>query len=177
MLHGTFPPSLVRPFCSLLFVGEKQTPTEVIGQTFGEQYGSWSFFPGPIETQQKYYAKEMGEGLYQRFFAFADQLIKRDELLHLKVLAMKTEQKNQERGRRLLNIDPGFVALEQMVLISTKPYAHRLYAGQDPATGHLWLELSYTAYQKTFAPTPWCYPDYADQDVCKLFWSQRPKAK
>ena len=66
-------------------------------------------------------------------------------------------------GRRRVNLDPGLLSLNALVLASTKPAPHRIYLDREI---HTQLELIYQ--RGRFEPLPWTYPDYSGEEF--LAW-------
>jgi len=110
-----------------------------------------------------YYAAEMGTGLVRQIITF-EALALPSELPACKVAANEIEQALAEGGRRVANIDPGYVSLAKLVLATTKDHAHRLYLGQG-----IYGEVTLTYRGGRFRPWPWTYPDYASEEYCRLF--------
>ena len=54
-----------------------------------------------------------------------------------------------------MNIDPGYVSLEQMILATTKKANHRPYLGEG-----IYAELTYRFIHGSFQSLEWTYPDY-----------------
>lgn len=57
----------------------------------------------------------------------------------------------------MVNIDIGFLTLENFVLATTKNYSHRIFIGQN-----IFADLTYHFHQGEFRSLPWTYPDYLD---------------
>ena len=57
--------------------------------------------------------------------------------------------------RRTVNIDPGLLSEESLVLATTKASGHRVAI----ATG-LWAEVTLRFERGEYRPLPWTYPDY-----------------
>ncbi len=111
----------------------------------------------------KYYSREMGENLQKQFFV-SEWLIERDLLLPVKKLSLEIERDlADERKRRRVNIDPGLLAPENLVLASTKPRGHRVYLGEG-----IWAEVTLIFEQGEFSRLPWTYPDYGDPMVLEM---------
>ena len=121
-----------------------------------------SFYP-----MVKYYEKEMGAPL-SRAFLFIEGKVDRAEFAKIKKWSMDWEDKTCLQEKRVINIDPGLLCLEQVLLISTKPYAHRI-----SIPGNLYIELTYIYDRGEFKPLPWTYPDYSHRETIEIFESER----
>lgn len=119
-----------------------------------------------------YYEKEMGEGLKRVFFFYTKNLISQDEMISLKLKAYDLEQKTGVASKRTINIDPGFMTLDQMFLTTFKWAPFRLYHSEG-----IYLDLQYLFMNKSYQGTAWCYPDYLDVEKIHLFNEVRKKLK
>jgi len=121
--------------------------------------------------QSDYYEPEMGTELMRCFLLF-QPLLDRERLAEIKGATNRIEERLSTDGRRLVNIDPGYVALEHMVLATTKGYSHRLYLGQG-----IFADLTLIYDNGTYRPLPWTYPDYGSDELISLFnlWRERYK--
>ena len=116
----------------------------------------------PFDRTQ-YYAKEMGWPLYRRFISFSS-LISPDSIVEIKLMTNKIENEHLLNKKRLINIDPGYVSLERLVLATGKNYTHRIYL-----TKGIYADLTLVFHAGTFNPLVWTYPDYADEEVIGWF--------
>jgi len=64
----------------------------------------------------------------------------------------------------MVNIDPGYIALEHVILATTKGYAHRIYLKNG-----IYADLTLIYRDGTYRPLDWTYPDYAEKDTISLF--------
>lgn len=134
---------------------------------------------GPVQDQTSaqpfsysdYYEKEMGNDLSRSFVLFAP-LASREQLPELKLRANEIELANAVGGNRQANIDPGYMALEHVVLATTKGYAHRIYLGDG-----IFADLTLMFENGSYRCLPWTYPDYRSPETIGLLnkWRQRYK--
>ncbi len=111
-----------------------------------------------------YYAKEMGDNLFRRFITFKT-LISIPLLPDIKLSTNRLEEKLAVPvGYRRLNIDPGYLCLEHVILATTKGYAHRPYL-----RGGIYADLTLIYRNKSFQALEWTYPDYRQEEVIRLF--------
>jgi hypothetical protein len=114
-------------------------------------------------SESDYYCAEMGEGL-TRYFVQFQPLLERDTLAELKLKTNAIEASYAVDGRRSVNIDPGYVALEHVILGTTKGYAHRIYLGRG-----IFADLTLVYKNGTYRSLPWTYPDYGGKElICLL---------
>ena len=67
-------------------------------------------------------------------------------------------------GKRRINIDPGYLSLSKLVLLTTKDFSHRIYLGRG-----IYAEATLRYTNKTFQPFEWSYPDYRSDDYVGFF--------
>lgn len=103
-------------------------------------------------TFTKYYEKEFGNNLKKRFIAFKEQ-IDIEVLPEIKLFTVEIENSLREQGRRLINIDPGYITHTKVVVASTKELPHRIYLKKE-IFGDLQMILSKNkviTFRHTFA--------------------------
>lgn len=116
-----------------------------------------------------YYEPEMGRPLFRRMFAFKT-LISQSELTQIKLLTNDIEKKYLENGRRIVNIDPGYMIHPRFVLASGKNFAHRIYIGKG-----VYADLTLIYTRGKFCKLPWTYPDYAADNMLAFLMQVRKK--
>lgn len=117
-----------------------------------------------------YYEREMGRPLCRRLAVFSEPF-HRQQLPAVKNLTNSLEQRLADSsGRRIVNLDPGYLAIEHLVLATTKKSYHRPYLGEG-IYADLTLIYQYGKYQAL----PWTYPDYASDDYTGFFADLRRK--
>ncbi|MBE0432955.1 DUF4416 family protein [candidate division WOR-3 bacterium] len=115
-----------------------------------------------------YYNKEMGDQLTRQWWAFGD-LVMPDRLVEFKHRTNATEKKYlNAQGGRHVNIDPGLLSLSNLVLASTKNYAHRICLGQG-----IYAEVTLLYKHKGFVPLEWTYLDYREASALEFFTRAR----
>lgn len=148
---------------SSLFSSEKEIIDRVIGQ-LSDIYGAVDWIsPELLFDRTKYYAREMGWPLYRRFVSFA-QLVTPDKLVEIKLITNEVEQTYLEEGNRKINIDPGHISAERLVLATGKNYVHRVYLSKG-----IYADLTLICHGGNFKPLKWTYPDYADPQTIEFF--------
>jgi hypothetical protein len=110
-----------------------------------------------------YYREEMGENLVRRFITFGD-LIRPESLPEAKKRTDLLEGRFlNTAGGRNINLDPGYIALEHLLLATNKKYTHRPYLGNG-----VYADLTLIYREKSFRPLEWTYPDYASAEIIEL---------
>ncbi len=112
--------------------------------------------------ESEYYTAEMGAGLRRCFLLF-EPLLDRDVLAAVKIGSNGIEAATAAGGRRRVNVDPGYIALEHVVLATTKGYAHRIYLGRG-----IFADLTLLYENGSYRPLKWTYPDYGSGRLVSL---------
>lgn len=166
---GVRKPTQVILFCAILFNTEQVENSEkVVEENFGEIFLTSKKFSF---SHTNYYKPEMGESLI-KYFAGINKFIYPDEIVDLKLKAVEVEEKFLIGNKRMINIDPGYVALEKVVAASTKNFSHRIYLGNS-IYGDLQLIRKKGSYEKL----PWTFYDYNTILSLDFFEKLRNKLK
>ena len=104
-----------------------------------------------------YYCREMGADLIRRFLSM-EELVRPESLPDIKLTTNDIENEFTQDGKRLVNIDPGYVSKANLILATGKGYAHRPYLRDG-----IYADLTLFYQNKKFCSLPWTYPDYADE--------------
>ncbi|HOJ43076.1 MAG TPA: DUF4416 family protein [Syntrophorhabdaceae bacterium] len=120
-----------------------------------------------------YYEKEMGSEL-KRIFILFNTLINRESIVDIKLMTNDMEKHLSINEKRQVNIDPGYISLENIILATTKNYTHRIYLGSG-----IYADLTLIFKKGTYTPLEWTYPDYASNDIISIFnnWRNLYKRK
>jgi len=122
-----------------------------------DTHGSLDFISAVLPFDYTdYYCAEMGLHLIRRFATF-DRFIEQDDLALIKEKTNFLETQLSVGGKRTVNIDPGYISAERLVLASGKNNAHRIYLSRG-----IYADLTLIYYDKDYRPLPWTYPDYAE---------------
>ncbi len=111
----------------------------------------------------RYYEKEMGWPLHRRFLSF-ENLIRPEAIVDVKLQTNELEKRYLQEGKRRVNIDPGYIALERLVLATGKNYTHRIYLSKG-----IYADLTLVFHQGSFQTLAWTYRDYGDPVVIGYF--------
>lgn len=124
---------------------------------------------GTSFSHSKYYEEEMGEGLLRKLFTF-ENLIERTDIVEIKAFTNKLEEVFSYEGNRTINIDPGYIAQEHLILATGKGYSHRPYLGKG-----VYADLTLIYMKDEYHTLEWTYPDYGNKEMRELFKSLRGK--
>ncbi|MFT6070242.1 MAG: hypothetical protein ACJAT2_001763 [Bacteriovoracaceae bacterium] len=150
-------------FASLLFNSELINQEEAVG-LWESQWGEAEIFKPSHNPMIEYYSKEMGpkESL-QRLLVVSKKLYDREVLVEAKLWGVEQEDKREGDGRHI-NIDPGLMTLENIILGTGKIYGHRPYLGKG-----VYADLNLLYISGTYSPLEWTYPDYKENEVISFF--------
>lgn len=154
-----------------LFSREKSLIDEVIPM-LGGMFSQVDWISPELRFDRtRYYEKEMGWPLHRRFVSFRE-LIPPEALVDVKIKTNGLEDQYEADEKRRINIDPGYIALERLVLATGKNYTHRIYLSKG-----IYGDLTLIFKKGGFCPLEWTYPDYADKDVVDYFNQLRERYK
>jgi hypothetical protein len=159
------------PQACRLFVAFMYAPGADVRPVLAElaaRFGAPAYDYGPIPfTFSDYYSQEMGKGLVKCYFVHRVPF-DRATLPALKLSTNELEDEHRVDGRRVVNIDPGYLAVDKLVLATTKDYSHRLYLGQG-----IYGEVTLHWQQGAMRELPWTYPDFRLAEVKALLTKAR----
>jgi hypothetical protein len=142
-----------------LFSPEEKILEEVLVE-LQARYGSMDWVSPPLYFDRtRYYEKEMGWPLHRRFVSFK-RLIRPEAIVEIKIQTNELEKRYLQEDRRKVNIDPGYIALERLVLATGKNYTHRIHLSKG-----IYADLTLVFHQGSFQTLAWTYRDYADPAV------------
>ena len=163
-------PAPVKLFSGMIFQQEEAliSAQKKLSEIFGRIDFESRIFPF---DSTNYYKKEMGSNLKRKFLSF-NRLIPVDSLPRIKIKTNEIEKELscEASEQRAVNIDPGYLAMEKVVLASTKNFSHRPYISEN-----IYAELTYFYKDNSYRTLDWTYPDYRLPEKIKMFNSMRKK--
>lgn len=143
----------------------KDDPTALSGWKAAEKnWGAIDFLSEKRDFDYtRYYEDEMGFPLFRRWATFTE-LVPQDRLADIKWQALELEKQRTIDGRRQINMDPGLITAERLVLATGKNYSHRIYLGKK-----IFADLTLVFSKGSFQPLDWTYPDYRDEQSLWMF--------
>jgi hypothetical protein len=131
--------------------------TDEVFSALDARFGARDEAFGPIPfSWTEYYAAEMGTSLYKVYVTYLTP-VARDRLPLIKNFTNQLEAQYAVAGKRRVNIDPGYIAKDKLVLASTKDFFHRLYLGEG-----IFGEVTLHYRKGRYRFFSWTYPDYRD---------------
>ena len=135
-----------------------------------EEFGEIDFsceefsFSGEFSS---YYDEELGgEGL-RRIYSFK-ALVEPDRQAEIKKFTNALEAKYSQDGKRLINLDPGFINHGRLMLATTKEAGFRI-----PLSDGIYTELTLFYARGGWHKLPWTYRDYQSERVQKFITEVR----
>jgi len=155
-------PQKVKFMCGFIYQIEKfyNKTVTIMKEKFGPIDYETDVFPFRLT---RYYNEEMGTPLYRRFVSFKN-LRNSESFVKIKLHCINIEKKMSVRGRRKINIDPGYINMARLILFTTKDFSHRIHMGKG-----IYAEVTLRYIKGEFEDFDWTYPDYKS-DQCKQFF-------
>lgn len=128
-------------------------------------------FLGDIDGQSReaefsftdYYEREMGKNLKRAFVSFK-KLQPPALIADIKANTNRVESETSRSGKRIFNIDPGYLDLSKLVVASTKDATYRIYIKNGIfAQGMLYFASN------SYRPWEWTYSDYRENFSVEFF--------
>ena len=125
-----------------------------------------------------YYDAEMGLPIYRRFVSFAD-LVDPGQLAQIKIVTNEIEAVLTKEDKRQVNLDPGYMDYNKVVLASAKYNGQKIYLANgiyaDPT---LWYEKgNYKPYKHSFPDFKLNLYDATFLHIRSLYKKQSPRKK
>ncbi len=118
-------------------------------------------------THTDYYAGEFGGGLKRKFLSLK-RLVGPEDIYKVKLATNAIEKRLSESGKRLVNIDPGYITESKLILLTTKDHGHRIYLGKG-----IYAEVTLKFRNGSFGPDETTYPDYRTSECISFFNGMR----
>lgn len=146
-------PPPVRLFIGIIY--NESAPLNSCLEKFPAEFGKIDFISNDFPfNYTSYYEKEMGKDLWRKIISFR-KLINRDEIVNAKIFTNKLEVEFRRNNCRSINLDPGYISSEHLILATGKGYYHRPYIGKG-----VYADLTLVYQDKKFKTLEWTYPDY-----------------
>ncbi len=111
------------------------------------------------ELFSDYYDEEIGGEAFRRIFSF-EELVDPERQAEIKTYTNQLELEFSKNGKRLINLDPGFISHGRLMLPTTKKTGFRV-----PLKDGIYTELTLFWARGGWQKFPWTYRDYQSQLV------------
>lgn len=153
---------LVKLFTGVLYSDEKLLQQAKL--KLEEKYGAVDFESESFDfTISEYYRPEMGWPIYRLFWAF-EKLINPKQIAIIKIECNDIENVIAVEGNRKINLDPGYMDYDKIVLASAKYNGQKVYLDYG-----IYADLTLHYEKGNFYPYPWSFPDFKGGDYNKTF--------
>ncbi len=116
-----------------------------------------------------YYDDEIGGEGTRVIFSFRD-LVSPDRQADIKIFTNNLEARFSREGKRLINLDPGFISHGRLMLATTKAAGFRI-----PLHSGIYTELTLFWAKGEWHKLPWSYRDYQSEKVQNFLTRVRAK--
>ena len=155
-------PIPVKLFCGVLYSDEQLLNDSRL--LLVEKYGEIDYQGDQFNFEiSEYYRPEMGWPIYRRFWAF-ETLINPNEIARLKIECNEIEDRLALAGNRKVNLDPGYMDYDKIVLASAKYNGQKIYLDYG-----IYADLTLRYEKGNFYPYPWSFPDFKNGQYNQTF--------
>ncbi len=103
-----------------------------------------------------YYEPEMGAPLYRRLVAF-EELMPPTALVEMKLRCNRIEESLANDGKRIVNLDAGYLDHNKVVLASAKGFGQKIYLDKG-----IYADFVGRYKHGRYQPFDWTFPDFKD---------------
>lgn len=129
-----------------------------------QQFGPLDFTSPTFSFElTEYYIPEMGAPITRLFYGF-EPLISPGELARIKLATNVLENELSRNGKRLVNLDPGYLDPDKLVLASAKYHGQKIYLDDG-----IWADLTLHYEKGHFTAYPWSFADFRSGVYEKMF--------
>ena len=165
-----FEVGLVKFFCGILHSNEEIL--EQAKKLLIEKYGDIDYISESFSfAVSDYYQPEMGWPIYRLFYSF-EKLINPKDIAKIKIECNSIEDQLAIEDKRKVNIDPGYLDYDKMVLASAKYNGQKIYLDYG-----IYADLTLRYEKGNFYPYPWSFPDFKEERYNKTFLRIRENFK
>jgi hypothetical protein len=153
-----------------LFIGIIFSSAEVLAaveKILFKKFGEIDYRTKNIPFKHTKYYSDMVSAQFKVLLSFR-KLIRREDIVEIKLYTNKLEKQFSENKIRKVNIDPGYLTLSNVYLATCKEFFHRAYLRKG-----VYLENEYRYVAKHYQPWDWTYPDYQKSDYLFFFHEVR----
>jgi len=163
-------PPPVKLFAGLLY--SDTACLERAGLILEKKFGPVDFKSRPFAFDlTDYYVPEMGKPIIRVFYSF-QRLIHPGEISRIKRDTNRMEDKLAVGQNRKVNIDPGYMDYDKVVLASAKYNGQKIYLDHG-----IWADLTLHYQRGGFQPYPWSFPDFKTGQYNDVFMKIRALLK
>ena len=159
------------PLPAKLFSGALYSNEELYNsaiELLAERYGSIDYRSSKFDFDvTDYYNPEMGSPITRTFISFYT-LINPKDIARIKIECNEIENQLAINGNRKVNLDPGYLDYDKVVLASAKYNATKIYLDFG-----IYADLTLRYEKGKFKPMEWCFPDFKTGEYDPIFFHIR----
>ena len=146
----------VKLVITLLWVLEEKYTAAL--KKLAEEFGPYDF-KGEIKKFDitDYYKSEMGDGEQKKQIISFQKHINAEDAVKIKESTVEIEKSLSQKNCRTVNIDPGYIDLNKLVLFSCKEQAMKLYYGSG-----IYADIIMEYSKRKWKKFPWTFADFKD---------------
>ncbi|MDD5649467.1 MAG: DUF4416 family protein [Candidatus Nanoarchaeia archaeon] len=154
-------PKKVKLFIGVMYKDKKllDQVITILTKKFNEIQDSYEY----DFTYTDYYEKEFGTNLKKRILIFK-KLIDPSKIVNIKLFTNELENKLSKNNNRLINIDPGYLNKQKLVLASAKERPHRIYLQKG-----IYADVTYFFNKNNCIVLRNTFPDFRDKNLQEFF--------
>ena len=152
----------VKLFCGLIFsqTAVAAKAKALLGEHFSSIDSQSALIPFALTD---YYQAEMGAPLFRQFISFGE-LLTPEKLPEIKIFTNRLEKQLARAGKRIINLDPGYMSDANVIIATCKNHYHRV-----PLKCGIYAHLEYVLKNKQISFLPWTYPDFQTESYLAFF--------
>ncbi len=160
------PSPLTKLLCGVLFTDEQllAKAKELLMQKYGVIDFESEFFKFDVSD---YYKPEMGWPIQRKIWSF-EKLINPKDIARIKIECNQIEDELAINGKRKVNLDPGYMDYDKIVLASAKYNWQKIYLNHG-----IYSDLTLRYEKGNYFPFPWSFPDFKEGHYNKTLLSIR----
>ncbi len=163
-------PEPVKLFCGILYSDKKlfEKAADKLTRMYGNIDHKSKTFPFEITD---YYNSEMGKLIFRIFLSY-EKLINPGNLAQIKIECNQIENELAISGKRRVNLDPGYLDYDKVVLASAKYNAQKIYLDQG-----IYADPTLFYRKGKFVPSDFAFPDFKKGIYEQVLLEMRAKYK
>lgn len=155
-------PTPVKLFCGVLFTDKLllEKAKNILAIKFGKIDYQSELFSFNIS---EYYRPEMGWPIFRLFWSF-EAVINPNEIARIKIVCNEIEDGLSVQENRKVNLDPGYMDYDKVVLASAKYNGQKIYLDLG-----IYADLTLRYEKGNYYSYPWSFPDFKEGQYNQTF--------
>lgn len=155
-------PIPVKLFCGVLYSNQELLDYSRLALI--KHYGEIDFESAQFTFDiSDYYRSEMDWPIFRLFWSF-NKLINPVQIAGIKIECNEIENQLAINGKRKVNLDPGFLDYDKIILASAKYNGQKIYLNFG-----IYADLTLHYEKGNYHPYPWSFPDFKSGNYNEIF--------